>query len=72
MLVCGLALVQGCTGRPRSGDFGPVKTRPAAKSFGSGKLAEIDLTEGAPESGTDGPLFPLPASRTYVGLVRAI
>jgi protease-4 len=71
-VISGLVLVPACTGRPRSGDFGPVKGRPAPKSFGAGKLAEIDLTEGAPESGTDGPFFPLPASRTYTGLIRAI
>ncbi|MBN1611361.1 MAG: S49 family peptidase [Polyangiaceae bacterium] len=71
-MISGLVLLPGCTGRPRSGDFGRAKGRPAAKSFGSGKLAEIDLSEGAPESGADGRFFPLPASRTHVGLVRAL
>ena len=37
-----------------------------------GEVLELDLTNGAPETMNVGGLFPLPASRTFVGLVRAI
>jgi protease-4 len=37
----------------------------------SGQVLEIDLTAGAPEV-MDGGLLPLPAARTYLGLVRAL
>lgn len=70
--LCGFTSVPACTGRPRSGDFGKAKAHPGAKSFGAGKLVEVDLSRGAPESGTDGPFLPLPAARSYVGLVRAL
>ena len=46
------------------------KTEPA--SYGSGTLYEFDLSQGVPESTEAGGWFPLPASRTFVGLVRSL
>lgn len=57
----------GCQGRPRANtEDGPTKLT------GSGHVAVIDLTRGAPETGAEGGLFPLPASQTFVGLVRTL
>jgi len=62
-------LLCGCRARPRSGSFaskGHVSTA-------HGEVIEVNLASGAPESlGSGGILFQLPASRTYVGLVRAL
>lgn len=72
------SLLVGCEGRARSRSRAAPATTgaalasatPAAK--GQGTLAEIDLRDGAPESAATGGWFPLPANRTYVGLVRAL
>lgn len=71
-LACALVL-SSCHGRPRSG---PVtkgeKTSSAFLSIATKKLVELDLTSGAPETTSASGWFPLPASRTYVGLVRTL
>jgi len=36
------------------------------------KVVEVDLTRGAPESTGAGGFFPMPASRTFTGVVRAL
>jgi len=72
-LLLAAGLSSSCEGRPRSGPWAGGSKSSAASLFGgaAGKLVEIDLTRGAPES-SEGGLFPLPASRTFVGLVRAL
>lgn len=72
-LVLGAALSLSCEGRPRSGPYGGGGKSAAASLFSgaTGKLVEIDISRGAPES-AEGGFFPLPASRTFVGLVRAL
>jgi protease-4 len=59
--------------KPRPSDATPQSSssgRPA--SAVEGKVAEIDLTGSVPESMDSGGLFPLPATRTYTGLVRSL
>lgn len=64
-------ILSGCRGRSRSGTFGSEAS--SGKGFGDGTVALFDLSRGAPESLDSGSLFmPLPASRSYSGLVRAI
>lgn len=64
-----LVLTFGCHGRARV-DKGQSKNE--EPSYGTGTLLEIDLTRGAPESTEGGGWLPLPAARTFVGLVRAL
>ncbi len=65
-----VVLLAGC--RPRSGSF-ESKSGGSALSGAHGEVVEIDLASGAPESlGSGSLLFQLPASRTYVGLVRTL
>jgi len=69
-LVATLALTLGCHGRPRvakSHDKLAEET-----SYGSGTLLELDLSRGVPESTEGNGWLPLPATRTFVGLVRAL
>jgi protease-4 len=42
------------------------------ENYGSGTLLEFDLSRGVPESTEASGWFPLPATRTFVGLVRAL
>lgn len=65
-----LVAVASCTGRPRSGSYASGSEQ--EPSHGQGKLAEIDLTQGAPENQAEESLLPRPASKLYLGLVRAI
>ena len=65
-----MCLAAGCQGRPRLG--GPKPKATEAPSYGSGSLYEVDLSNGVPESTDAGGWFPLPASRTFVGLVRSL
>lgn len=72
-----LLLVLGCGGRPRSsalGTQGATEGEPEpARAEGTGRdIAEFDLTSGAAESPSAGLFYSLPASRTYVGLVRTL
>ncbi len=69
-LVATLTLVLGCHGRPRIAKS--HATNPDEVSYGSGTLVELDLSRGVPESTEGGGFLPLPAARTFVGLVRAL
>jgi protease IV len=60
-----------CEGRPRSGTSGSGSSTRGFFTAATGKIVAIDLSDGAPES-SGGGFFPLPASRTYVGLVRVL
>ncbi len=73
LVTCAALAVSSCHGRPRSGPVSKAeKSSSAFLSIATKKLVEIDLTSGAPETMAAGGWFPLPASRTYVGLVRAL
>ena len=61
----------GCK-RPRSAGFGEEPKKGESAAAGPGLLIELDLTSGVAESTDGGGLFPLPASRTYAGLLRAL
>ncbi len=69
-----LVLVAACTGRPRSGlvEESDSPETNVDLSGRQGEVLELDLTNGAPETMNVGGLFQLPASRTFVGLVRTI
>ncbi len=71
-LVLCASVALSCEGRPRSWT-GTVGKRASSSLFAKAgaKVVEIDLSRGAPES-TEGGFLPLPAARTYVGLVRAL
>ena len=71
-LVLGAWVSLACEGRPRTWTGTPGKS-PATSLFGkaAGKVVELDLSHGVPES-TEGGFFPLPAARTYTGLVRSL
>ncbi len=60
-----------CRGRPRSGPVTKTKQSSAFLSLSSKKVVEFDLTGGVPEGTDGGGFFPLPANRTFTGLVRA-
>lgn len=67
VLCLAATLAAGCHGRPRAeGESGP------GKLTGSGHVTVIDLSDGAPESTAEGGFFPLPAQKTFVGLVRSL
>jgi protease-4 len=69
-LVAALALTLGCHGRPRvAKSHGKLSEE---TSYGSGTLVELDLSRGVPESTEGNGWLPLPATRTFVGLVRAL
>lgn len=63
-----LSLVLGCTPRPRHSAPTEDLTAPGADDP---RVVEIDLSSGAPET-LRGGLFPLPAGRSYTGLMRAL
>lgn len=68
-------LALGCTGRPHSAalDAAAKSDEPAAgKSDKGTEVLEFDLSGGLHESQGSGLFLPLPASRTYAGLVREI
>jgi protease-4 len=60
-----------CDARPRvsPGDPDSEARRP---SLNEQRVLEFDVSGGVPEATGDGGLFPLPATRTYSGLVRAL
>jgi protease IV len=69
-VLAALLALAACREQQASGDL--IDRADEPPSAGAGKLLAFDLSEGVPEStGTHG-LFPLPATRTYVGLVRAV
>jgi len=61
-----------CHGRPRSGSYGSSSSSLSLFGRATAKVVEVDLTRGAPESTGAGGFFPMPASRTFTGLVRAL
>ena len=69
-LIATLTFVFGCHGRPRIAKSHSTDADEA--SYGSGTLVELDLSRGVPESMEAGGWLPLPATRTFVGLVRAL
>lgn len=64
--------VAACEGRPAPSPSPAASASGAAPSGRDGKIAEFDLTNAVPESMAAGGLFPLPAARTYTGLVRSL
>ena len=66
-----LLTLTACEGRPRSGPVTKTKHSSAFLNLSTKKVVEIDVSRGAPEGTDGGGFFPLPASRTYTGLVRA-
>jgi protease IV len=70
----GVAVTGGSAcGRPRSSQLDSSSPGAAGtSSFGSGEVLELDLAGSVPESTDTGGLFPLPASRTFAGLLRAV
>jgi protease-4 len=67
----------GCTGWPHAKEREPGSLRSELSWWSGvgadqGRVLELDLTAGAPESTGSGGLFPLPAKRTYLGLVRTL
>jgi protease-4 len=66
-----LALLVGCAGRRhlRDGESGKEDTD---KGDSSGEVVDFDLSGGIHDSPASGLFFPLPASRTYVGLIREL
>ena len=63
-----LPLAVACGSRHKALPSDDGTTRP---SKGEKRVLDIDLSAGAPEAAAGG-LFPLPATRTYTGLVRAL
>jgi protease-4 len=60
-------------GRPRSSQLDSSPQGAAgSSSFGAGEVLELDLAGSVPESTDSGGLFPLPATRTFAGLLRAV
>lgn len=62
-----------CHGRPRPGSHSGSSSG-SSSFFGAAttKVVEIDLSRGAPESTGAGGFFPMPASKTFPGLVRVL
>ena len=73
-LVAGASAFGTACGRPRSSQLDPSTQQAAGgtSSFGAGEVLELDLAGSVPESTDGGGLFPLPASRTFAGLLRAV
>ena len=59
-----------CEGRPRVSP-GSGDDESSAPSLNERRVIEFDVSAGAPES-IGGGMFPMPATRTYAGLVRAL
>jgi len=64
-----LCLAVGCHGRTK---LGGDKKAVEPATYGPETLYEVDLSRGVPESTEAGGWFPLPASRTFVGLLTAL
>jgi protease-4 len=75
-LTCLLSLaVSSCHGRARTTALDtaqPGASASAAAGSDSGELLEFDLSRGMPESQSSSMFLPLPASRTYLGLIREL
>jgi len=64
-LAIALPLLAACRGRPRPSEEGETLS-------GDGYVAIVNLRDPIPEETLGSGLFPLPASRTYVGLVERL
>jgi protease-4 len=69
------ALAVACNGRPRTDALDPATKSASSAEAASddpkaGEVVEFDLTRGIPESPSGSVLLPMPATRTYLGLVR--
>lgn len=72
--VLSLAAVS-CHGRARTSALDTSKPGASASADakgGEGEVLEFDLSRGMPESQTGSMFLPLPASRTYLGLIREL
>jgi len=65
-----LPLALACGSKPKTS--GPLEEGYTRPGKGEKRILDIDLSAGAPEAVAGGGLFPLPAARTYTGLVRAL
>lgn len=71
LLVLAVALMSvGC--RCSFGGSTRHESQDSEPSFGDGLLLEFDLSQGVPEARGGDRLFPIPVSRTYVGLIQAL
>jgi protease-4 len=71
------AVAIGCTGRPHSPRLDPATragsdVAESSSNDKAGDVVEFDLSGGLHEAQGAGLLLPLPASRTYAGLVREV
>ena len=64
-----VALAAGCSGRHH---FETAEKSDDASDDRSGEVVDFDLSSGVEDSPDAGLLFPIPASRTYVGLIREL
>lgn len=74
-ILIALAACSSCNGRARSVALDTSTETSAKEAKGEGRgteIAEFDLTSGVAESTNAGLLYSVPASRTYVGLVRTL
>lgn len=69
VLVALLAALAGCDGRARAPK---VKAHTEPSHAADNTVVEFDLTSGVAESTASGGLFPLPAARTFTGLLRTL
>jgi protease IV len=60
----------GC--RCSFGSSAPETDDESETSYGDGLLLEFDLSSGVPEARGGERLFPIPVSRTYIGLIQAL
>jgi protease-4 len=68
-----LALLVGCSGRRHLQSGGSNKEGGSGDQGDStGEVVEFDLSGGVQDSPATGLFFPIPASRTYVGLIREL
>lgn len=66
LVTTSVVLLGACRGRPRASEHGETPLS------GDGYLAILNLRDPIPEETLGNGLFPLPASRTYVGLVQRL
>lgn len=75
-IACALSLaLSSCHGRTRTEALDTAKPESSASTDtkgAAGEILEFDLTRGMPESLSGSLFLPLPASRTYLGLVREL
>lgn len=67
-----LSLVVGCAGRRELHGGKAASEEGAGSDEAAGEVIDFDLSGGVHDSPASGLFFPLPASRTYVGLIREL